>query len=535
MQQLKKFSLFFLLPAAIYFAFFVFYTFPWITQFSTHFFGDAGDGLQNAWNLWWINKSLLHGQNIWFTTFLHYPHGTTLYGHTLSPLNGLIGIVLQSFLSLVQSYNVIVTLSFVGTGLTTFWLSHYISKSYIGSLLAGFAFTFSSYHFAHGIGHMNLITLQWLPLFILAWWVFLQRPTYKHAVYVVLSMLAVILTDFYYLLFAVIAAAIMLVYAVVTKQFAYKEKETWKSIGVLAILSLVLLAPLPAVVMYSNHIDPLLGAHNPLDYGIDLYSSFLPGEIWHFADITKQFWLHDTQNIVEGSVNGSILSLLALVATAVWHKKFPKGSTIWVWIAAIFIALSIGPRVHIMGTIGTELPMPYSVAGRLFPLMKLAGVPIRMMVMAMLAGSVALSIVLAKLNTKKPLTWVAFAIVLAILFIESWPTQLPATVATVPPQITFLRNQPDGAVFDTASTRTEALYYQTIYEKPMVGGYISRVPNSVNDKSGLIMNSLAAQNFRELYEHWQIRYFMSPASYSSVQLPAAIYRDNNVAIYDLKP
>ncbi len=24
-------------------------------KFGTHFYGDAGDGLQNIWNFWWVN------------------------------------------------------------------------------------------------------------------------------------------------------------------------------------------------------------------------------------------------------------------------------------------------------------------------------------------------------------------------------------------------------------------------------------------------------------------------------------------------
>lgn len=534
MTKLQRFGFYALLPAAIYFAFFVFYTYPWITQFSTHFFGDAGDGLQNAWNLWWINKALPAGQNIWFTNYLHAPHGTWLFGHTLSPLNGLIGFVLLKFLSLVQAYNIVVMLTFVLTGLTTFWLCYVISRSYIGSLLGGFAFTFSSYHFAHAIGHMNLITLQWLPLFILAWWLFLRQPTYKHAIYVVLSMLAVILTDFYYLLFGAIAAAIMLLYSLITKEFPYKEKQTWKSVGVLAILSLLLLAPLPVAVILSNHSDPLLGAHNPLDYGTDLYSMVIPGQMWHFADLTKSYWQHNYLGIVEGSVSIGIIALLALLGIIISFKKLPKGSMVWVLIAIVFAVLSIGPRLHMNGVIVTDIPMPYSVVGRLFPLMKLAGVPVRMLIMTMLAGAIAISIMLAKLNPRKPLHVLAFIIVFIVLFIESWPAALPATAATVPAHIAFLENLPAGTVYDLASTRTYALYYQTIHGKPMVDGYISRVPASVDNKDGAIRNSLAAQNFEELYERWQIRYLMTTAGYNSSNLPAAIYNDGQIAIYDLK-
>jgi hypothetical protein len=534
MQKIKPFLLYFILPAVIYFAFFAFYTLPWIGQFSTHFFGDAGDGLQNAWNLWWINKTIGEGQNIWFTTYLHFPHGTTLFGHTLSPLNGLIGAVLLKFLSIVQAYNSIVTLAFIGTGLTTFWLCYNLSRSYIGSLLGGFAFTFSSYHFAHAIGHMNLITLQWVPLFLLAWWLFLKQPTYKYAAYTVLALLAVILSDFYYLLFSVIAAAIMLLYVLATKQFPHQEKQTWKSIGLLLLLSLLLLAPLPIAVIYANHTDPLLGAHDPIYYGTDLLSTVIPGQMWRFAELTKFYWEKNYLGIVEGSVSVSLVGILALLGVLFRAKKLPKDAMVWVWMALIFAALSIGPRLHYMGEIVADIPMPYSVAARLFPLFKLAGVPVRMMVMTMLASSVALSLILSKLHTKKPLHILAFTAIALFLFIEAWPTPLPSTRAITPKHIAFLRDLPDGSVYDTASSRTYALYFQTIHEKPIVGGYISRVPYSVDNKDAALTNSLNAQNFKELYDRWGVRYFLAPANYSSPNLSTPLFKDTEGAIYDLK-
>src|SRR5579885_3150304 len=94
------------LPVAIYFIFFTFYTWPWLPHFNHYFFTDYGDGLQNVWNIWWVNKSVtqLH-QLPWHTDFLHYPYGVTLLGQTLNPFNGFVAIPLLKILSLNQVYN----------------------------------------------------------------------------------------------------------------------------------------------------------------------------------------------------------------------------------------------------------------------------------------------------------------------------------------------------------------------------------------------------------------------------------------------
>ena len=80
------------------------------------------------------------------------------------------------FLTLMQTFNFIVVFSFVIGGFTAFLLAHHLTKAYGGSLIAGFLFTFSNYHFAHAEGHLNLVSLEWIPLFVLCWHVLLNKP-----------------------------------------------------------------------------------------------------------------------------------------------------------------------------------------------------------------------------------------------------------------------------------------------------------------------------------------------------------------------
>ncbi len=94
------------IPVLFYFLSFCLLTYPLIRNFNTHFFTDAGDGLQNVWNIWWINTAItqpgIH-PSIWHTGMLHWPFGTTLYGQTLNPFNGLAAVALLRFLSLTQA------------------------------------------------------------------------------------------------------------------------------------------------------------------------------------------------------------------------------------------------------------------------------------------------------------------------------------------------------------------------------------------------------------------------------------------------
>ena len=114
-------------PVIFYCIAFAILTYPLLLFFSTHLFADQGDGLQNVWNLWWVNKAVtqLH-QSPWYTSYLHYPKGVSLLGSTLNPFNGFMGIVLLNFMTLIETYNSIVIFSFVMGGLTVFWLAYSI-------------------------------------------------------------------------------------------------------------------------------------------------------------------------------------------------------------------------------------------------------------------------------------------------------------------------------------------------------------------------------------------------------------------------
>src|SRR5206468_12484888 len=129
---------------------FVTLTWPSVTRFRTHWFADDFDGLQNVWNIWWVEHAItvLH-QNPWQTNYLHFPYGSSLLAHTLNPFNGFVAIVLSRVMSPVVVYNSLVTCGFVAGGVTAYLLAHYLTRAFVPSLLAGFIFTFSSFHFAH--------------------------------------------------------------------------------------------------------------------------------------------------------------------------------------------------------------------------------------------------------------------------------------------------------------------------------------------------------------------------------------------------
>jgi len=322
LDMLRHVVKWFAIPMAVYLAFFTLYAWTWMSHFNTHFFTDQGDGFQNVWNMWWVNKSVtqLH-QLPWHTTYLHAPYGTTLIGQTLNPLNGFVAIFLLKVFSLVQAFNIMVVFSFVFGGVTAFWLCHYFSRKYVASLVGGFIFTFSSYHFAHAIGHMQLVSLEFIPLFILMWWKLLTKPRYRLAVAAAIVLLLVLLCDYYYFMYSVAAAGLVAIYLWRTKQLApMKLRASYRPWATFAILAALLAAPLPLMLLKTNAHDPLLGSHDSRVFSTDLFSTVIDGGFWHFAALTNSYWHNIKAYIAESSVYFG-LSVITLVTIAAWQRN----------------------------------------------------------------------------------------------------------------------------------------------------------------------------------------------------------------------
>src|SRR5580704_6472289 len=119
-------------PGLVYLVMFGVYTWPWPVHFGNRFYTDGGDGLQNVWNMWWVNRAVTVDHQLpWHTTLLHWPYGTSQLGQTMNPFNGVVGIALIRVMSLPEAFNTMVVFSFVMAGLTTFWLCRFLGARYV--------------------------------------------------------------------------------------------------------------------------------------------------------------------------------------------------------------------------------------------------------------------------------------------------------------------------------------------------------------------------------------------------------------------
>lgn len=540
---LRKFIKWFIVPALVYLFFFFFFSPHWLSGFSTGFYLDSGDGFQNVWNIWWVNEALTQlSQTPYFTNFLHFPHGVPLITQTMNIFNGLVAIPLMSAgLSLVQATNVMVTFSFVMGGLTMFWLVCHLNRSYLIALLAGFLFTFSSYHFAHALGHLQLVSLEWLPLFILLWWKLLEKWSYKLALGAAVALFLVILCDYYYFFYSVITAAIIFFYFLAKKKFKLFDPKILKVLAVFVVTCLVLVGPFIVGLLLANpKSDPLQGSHPADAFGLDLLSPFIPGGNWYWADLTAWHWEELPGYKSETSVYLGLVVIVGVIAAFFWRKKFdlPKWINVWWIIFFVFGILALGRHPRIMGGDAEFIPMPYLLLEKVFPPLQISGMPVRMIIMVLIAGIIIGAFVLKKIDLTQRKGRFIFGAIVAVSIIELYPMALPLT----PPQqleyVSVLKELPlkegSGIIDNAAESAPHALYAQTEHEKPIAFGYTTRMPRSVEEKSFHIFAAIEEGRHHELCSNYKIRYFATRKEYAN-GFPV-IYFDpkDNIRIYDLK-
>jgi hypothetical protein len=176
---------------------------------------------------------------------------------------------------------------------------------------------------------------------------------------------------------------------------------------------------------------------------------------------------------------------LVLIATRSAWRQHPQ-ARLWLIVVAVFVLWALGPYLLVFG-IDTGLPMPFTLL-RFVPVAANARIPGHAVVFVYLGAAVLLAMAIASSRAFRP-PWRLAALAM-LMSIDFWAAPLPMHQLERPPIYAQLAAMPDGAVLDIplgirdgfgeeGRIDTSSLYYQTIHRKPVVGGYIGRLPPAV--------------------------------------------------------
>ncbi|MFH0859939.1 MAG: hypothetical protein V1921_01950 [Candidatus Altiarchaeota archaeon] len=189
--------------------------------------------------------------------------------------------------------------------------------------------------------------------------------------------------------------------------------------------------------------------------------------------------------IFGASVLYAIASLLVLLLTIItFVALLDRQASLWTKTFLVFLILSFGPILHVFGTL--TIPMPYMFF-MLIPGFSIFRAPTRFTVMLMLSGAIISALGLKKmLNRSSRKNLLTLAVSVLILF--EFMSALPVTKLHASPAYDDIKNGPeDFAVLEVPIAPRiierdnskighgipQYLYYQTLHQRPIVGGYVS--------------------------------------------------------------
>ncbi|MFV9507575.1 MAG: hypothetical protein AB4911_23745, partial [Oscillochloridaceae bacterium umkhey_bin13] len=135
---------------------------------------DSGQGI---WNLWWGYTALSQGWPLLKTGYLFFPQQVNLFWQPVSLPSAIMVTPIIAAFGPVAGFNAVTLLSFAIGGYASYRLARAVGLAAIPALLVGFVVIASPYHLQRILGgSMELIAMQWLPLYALALMQALARP-----------------------------------------------------------------------------------------------------------------------------------------------------------------------------------------------------------------------------------------------------------------------------------------------------------------------------------------------------------------------
>jgi hypothetical protein len=498
--------------------------------------GGTSDYNLFMWNAWWTKKALVDlGVNPFHTNYLFYPNTTSLALHELTLLNNILTIPFQMLLTrpagIILGYNVTIFLSFVITGLGMFALIKYLTGNSSVAFFGGVAFAFCPYRTMH-IAHTDMLSMGWIPLYVLFLLKVLREPKLRYAIYGALSFAAASFTCTTYAYFLLLLTGYVLLYALIFERTNLLRRPTLLPVAVLAFLMGVVLLPRVVAMAGSG------ATGGQPEWTLDMLSANLVGFILPSGKhVLYRFIYHVLPKFnyyISGVPGHATFLTFTILALAVFAAlKVPlRRIGFWLLLFLVFFILSLGPSLHVWKWT-TAIPLPYTLLYKYLPFFNVMRTPYRFVVLAEM-GSIAvacygLAHLLESLQNRPLLKMnrlMKFGLAggfVFLLLLELWNIPFAERIPPVPKIYRDIGAEKGRfAVLDlpaaSYSALTTSMYYQTIHEKPIPGGMLSRFDPQLNSfRKGLLpassdptgLTEAEASRLKELkikyvvYHHWK--------------------------------
>ncbi|MCC6457005.1 MAG: hypothetical protein IT328_18760 [Caldilineaceae bacterium] len=496
-------------------------TWPLAAHFTTHVTGDGIDDPALAWNLWWIKHRLVDQlqPDIFHSGWLFHPIQINLGFYTLTPLNGLISVPIQTAMTLTIANNLILLSSFVLGGygvwllVQTVWAHHFSSsKRWIGWSIAWLAGAFYAFAgaklFYASLGQFNIASSQWLPFCALYVWRALhshtRRAAWRNGLMAGLFLVFQAWAELTYATFLLLFFALAYLYYSLRWLISQRSEiirwlRATQGMIAAALLFVIGIAPFLAAILPDMRLEGdffASGGGFADIYSADLMGYLVPTRL-HPLLGTWAATLPFPNDKGQQIYLGYILMLLVVLGMVAGLRRQRERTTTLFWIIAFvfFWLLTLGPLLRWSGE-NLAMPGPFALVSQL-PFFNGNRYPSRYSVMLLLCAALLAAHGLLWLTARSWLrarqshALLILALVGLLFTAEQISTPLPLSDFRIPPIYRRLAAEAgDFAVLELPTGwrngarvlgKSDLLimmqqWYQTAHSKRRLGGNTSRNP-----------------------------------------------------------
>jgi hypothetical protein len=475
-----------------YFALTLALTYPLVLRPGTANRLDSPDALLNSWIVSWCLYQLPRDPLHLFDANIFHPEkGTLAFSENL-----LTGALLASPVALFSSspvllFNAVLVAAFVGSGYAAFVLAFDLTGSRLAAGLAGILFAFAPYRFAH-IPHLQLQLAFGIPLTLY----FTRRILERGSGIGPIAGLAFAIpltfgSSVYYSVYGATVVPVLVLFQLPAVQ-AGRRLATLARLGLAAAAGGLLTLPL-ALPYWSKQ-------SAGMERSLETASEFSATGIDYLSSFSRlhAFLPKSSEPLFPGFV------AIGLAAAALWApSKDRRHALVWVAIALVGIALSLGPSLGV-----------FSALFEVFPPYRALRVPSRAGVLFLLSVAMLAALGLGRLRGRA----IRVALVaLAAAECASIPLPLRMEAPKLPPIYRHLESAAgEGGLLelplpppDSFQDNAVYVYRSATHRRPLVNGYSGFVPESYRTTYELLrtrplpegLEHLSAQGVRFVLAH----------------------------------
>ncbi len=498
------------------------FTWPLALHLTDHTGGSLTyDRDQNLWTLWWAKQALSNFHvTPYFTNFLYYPDGVSLYLFPTNLVAGIISLPLQALFGLVASFNLLYFLGVVGGAWGIYCLVWYLTRDNIAAFIAGLIFVFAPWQNpASELNQLNIVQFQWLAFFTL-WvvkyldWLFPGRAAgrlalpleqilqdrrkyqWHYGTLAALFLVFIAFTDQYHLLFALFILAWLSLAPFVRLLI----KKNWQELGI-NLFKLVLLAVPVGVAFFpvllgfirDARSKAFLDTGNNQISGMDAWSLISPWGVSNHGKVLQLERFHFPDPAYYYSVGWWVI--LGVAGIGVWKMRAART---WGYLALLTAVLALGNNL-IISNWDTSILLFGPIFSQI-PLLNVMHYAWRWLLMASLGLAVSYGYGLAWLRQKlasevgpvEPFSFkkrnfaqvkivvLPLLIAVSLAGLQPFPTAWQQWEVPAEPPV-FSKNvmTASGALLELPFNeqnwdKADNMRYQTSHNRPIIAGYMAR-------------------------------------------------------------